>query len=105
MAGKKYHVRNLTLAPQGRKRILWADQDMPVLRRARERFRKEKPLRGLPVSACVQVTRETANWMQTLEAGGPELVPRACNPLPTPDDGRPRPAENRRIPSCSPHVG
>src|SRR2546426_7063591 len=81
MAGKKYDVRNLTLAPQGRKRILWADQDMPVLRRVRERFRKEKPLRGLPFSACLHGTAETANLVQTLKAGGAEPVLCASHPL------------------------
>ena len=98
MAGKKYHVRNLTLAPQGRKRILWADQDMPVLRRVRERFRKEKPLRGLPFSACLHVTAETANLVQTLKAGGAELVLCASNPLSTQDDVAASLVKHDRIP-------
>ncbi len=98
MAGKKYHVRNLTLAPQGRKRILWADQDMPVLRRVRERFRKEKPLRGLPFSACLHVTAETANLVQTLKAGGAEVVLCASNPLSTQDDVAASLVKHDRIP-------
>ena len=98
MAGKKYDVRNLTLAPQGRKRILWADQDMPVLRRVRERFRKEKPLRGLPFSACLHVTAETANLVQTLKAGGAEVVLCASNPLSTQDDVAASLVKHDRIP-------
>lgn len=86
MTGKKYHVGDLALAPKGRKRILWADQDMPVLRRVRERFRKEKPFRGLRFSACLHVTAETANLVQTLKAGGAQVVLCASNPLSTQDD-------------------
>ncbi|MGH7830670.1 MAG: adenosylhomocysteinase [Candidatus Binatia bacterium] len=86
MAGKKYDVRSLALAPQGKKRILWADQDMPVLRRVRSRFQKEKPFQGLRFSACLHVTAETANLVQTLKAGGAEVVLCASNPLSTQDD-------------------
>jgi adenosylhomocysteinase len=85
-AGKKYHVRNLSLAQFGRKRIRWADQDMPVLRRVRERFQREKPFRGLRFSACLHVTAETANLVQTLQAGGAQVVLCASNPLSTQDD-------------------
>ena len=63
-------VKDLKLAPQGKKRILWADGDMPVLARIRERFAKEKPLAGLRLSACLHVTCETANLIRTLQAGG-----------------------------------
>jgi adenosylhomocysteinase len=86
MAGKRDHVRDLGLAPHGKKRILWADQDMPVLRRVRERFRKEKPFQGLRFSACLHVTAETANLIQTLKAGGAQVVLCASNPLSTQDD-------------------
>ncbi|HEV8343419.1 MAG TPA: adenosylhomocysteinase [Candidatus Binatia bacterium] len=86
MAEKKYHVKDLALAPQGGKRILWADQDMPVLRKVRDRFRKEKPLQGLRFSACLHVTAETANLVQTLKAGGAQVVLCASNPLSTQDD-------------------
>ncbi|MGH7773896.1 MAG: adenosylhomocysteinase [Candidatus Binatia bacterium] len=86
MAEKKYDIRDFSLAPQGRKRVLWADQDMPVLRRVRSRFQKEKPLRGLRFSACLHVTAETANLVQTLKAGGAQVVLCASNPLSTQDD-------------------
>ena len=81
-----YHVRDLSLAAQGKARILWADRDMPVLAMIRERFGKEKPLRGRRVSACLHVTAETGNLMRTLKAGGAELVLVASNPLSTQDD-------------------
>src|SRR5574341_1608437 len=86
MTGKNYDVKSLALAEQGRKRILWAGQDMPVLRRVRERFQKEKPLAGLRFSACLHVTAETANLVQTLKAGGADVVLCASNPLSTQDD-------------------
>lgn len=86
MAGKRHHIRDLALAPQGKKRVLWAHQDMPVLGRVRERFQKEKPLRGLRLSACLHVTAETANLVQTLKAGGADIVLCASNPLSTQDD-------------------
>ena len=79
-------VKDLKLAPQGKKRILWADRDMPVLARIRERFAKEKPLAGLRMSACLHVTAETANLVRTLQAGGADLVLIASNPLSTQDD-------------------
>ena len=67
-------IKDPKLAPQGKKRILWADRDMPVLARIRERFAKEKPLTGLRMSACLHVTAETANLARTLQAGGADLV-------------------------------
>src|ERR1700736_5003449 len=79
-------VKDLKLAPQGKKRILWADRDMPVLARIRERFEKEKPLRGLRLSACLHVTAETANLARALKAGGGDVVLVASNPLSTQDD-------------------
>src|SRR5437764_9748326 len=79
-------VKDLKLARQGKKRILWADTDMPVLARIRERFNKEKPLQGMRMSACLHVTAETANLARTLQAGGAELVLIASNPLSTQDD-------------------
>src|SRR5208337_5072578 len=79
-------IKDLKLAPQGKKRILWADRDMPVLARIRERFEKEKPLAGLRLSACLHVTAETANLVRTLKAGGGDLVLVASNPLSTQDD-------------------
>jgi adenosylhomocysteinase len=79
-------VKDPKLAPQGKKRILWADRDMPVLARIRERFQKEQPLKGLRLSACLHVTAETANLGRTLKAGGADLVLVASNPLSTQDD-------------------
>src|SRR5262249_22879851 len=83
---RRSDVKDLKLAPQGKKRILWADSDMPVLARIRERFAKEKPLAGLRLSACLHVTAETANLARTLQAGGADLVLVASNPLSTQDD-------------------
>ena len=82
----KSDVKDLKLAALGKKRILWADTDMPVLARVRERFAKEKPLAGLRMSACLHVTAETANLARTLQAGGADLVLIASNPLSTQDD-------------------
>jgi adenosylhomocysteinase len=96
---KNYDVKSLSLAPQGKKRILWAGQDMPVLRRVRERFAKEKPLRGLRFSACLHVTAETANLVQTLKAGGAQVVLCASNPLSTQDDVSASLVQNDRIPT------
>jgi len=86
MAGKNYDVKDLRLADGGRKRILWAGQDMPVLQRVKERFAKEKPLRGMRFSACLHVTAETANLVQALKAGGADVLLCASNPLSTQDD-------------------
>lgn len=79
-------IKDAKLAPHGKKRILWADRDMPVLARIRERFAKEQPLKGLRLSACLHVTAETANLARTLKAGGADLVLVASNPLSTQDD-------------------
>jgi adenosylhomocysteinase len=79
-------IKDPKLAPAGKKRILWADRDMPVLARIRQRFEKEKPLKGLRLSACLHVTAETANLARTLKAGGAEMVLVASNPLSTQDD-------------------
>ncbi|MFZ5434157.1 MAG: adenosylhomocysteinase, partial [Calditrichota bacterium] len=81
-----YHVRDINLAADGKNRIMWADRDMPVLAEIRQRFEKEKPLKGRRMSACLHVTAETANLMRTLKAGGAELVLVASNPLSTQDD-------------------
>ncbi len=82
----RYDVADLGLAPEGKKRILWADNDMPVLAAIRNRFAKSKPLRGKNVSACLHVTAETANLMRTLKSGGANVVLCASNPLSTQDD-------------------
>lgn len=81
-----FDVKDLKLAEGGRRRIEWAAREMPVLRQIRERFEKERPLTGIRISACLHVTTETANLMQTLQAGGAEVVLTASNPLSTQDD-------------------
>jgi adenosylhomocysteinase len=82
----EYDVRDLNLAEGGRRRIEWADHEMPVLRHVRERFAKEQPLKGTRVSACLHVTTETANLMRTLQIGGADTILCASNPLSTQDD-------------------
>jgi len=82
----EHDVKDLDQSTGGRFRINWAEQEMPVLRAIRERFEKEKPLKGLRVSACLHVTTETANLMRTLQAGGADVVLCASNPLSTQDD-------------------
>ncbi len=82
----KVHIKDKNLAEHGKKRIEWAERDMPVLRLGKERFAKEKPLAGKKMSACLHVTAETANLCRTLQAGGAELVLCASNPLSTQDD-------------------
>ncbi len=82
----EYDVKDMDRATEGRFRIDWAEQEMPVLRKIRERFEKEKPLQGVRVSACLHVTTETANLMKTLQAGGADIVLCASNPLSTQDD-------------------
>ena len=86
MSRKEYDVKDLSLAEQGRNRIEWAEQEMPVLRVIRERFDQDKPLRGLRMSGCLHITTETANLARTLVAGGADLVLCASNPLSTQDD-------------------
>ncbi len=83
---QRHDVKDLGLAAAGKKRILWADTDMPVLARVRERFAKEKPLAGMRMAACLHVTAETANLARALQAGGADLVLIASNPLSTQDD-------------------
>lgn len=82
----KYHVKHLGLSSIGRKRIEWADMDMPVLRKIRESFSKKKPLKGIRVAACLHVTTETAVLAITLKRGGADVYLCASNPLSTQDD-------------------
>jgi adenosylhomocysteinase len=79
-------IKDKTLAEGGRRRIDWAEREMPVLRMIKERFKKERPLAGVRLSACLHVTTETANLMTTLQAGGADVVITASNPLSTQDD-------------------
>ena len=79
-------VKDLARSDEGRLKIEWADQEMPVLQRIRERFEKERPLEGITIAACLHVTTETANLMRTLKAGGADVSLCASNPLSTQDD-------------------
>src|SRR6059058_1426658 len=83
---QRYDVKDLALAAEGKRRIEWADRQMPVLAAIRERFEQEQPLAGYRISACLHVTTETANLMRTLQAGGADVVLCASNPLSTQDD-------------------
>jgi adenosylhomocysteinase len=82
----KYDVKDIKLADKGKLRIEWANQSMPVLNLIKKRFDKEKPLKGVRLAACLHVTTETASLMQTLKAGGADVVLCASNPLSTQDD-------------------
>src|SRR6266481_5102840 len=82
----EYDVKDIGLAEQGKKRIEWAEREMPVLRLIRERFGSEKPLAGVKLVACAHITTETANLARALQAGGAEAVLIASNPLSTQDD-------------------
>lgn len=79
-------IKDIKLAKSGKLKIEWADNEMPVLRRIRERFEKEKPLSRLRVGACLHITTETANLARTLKAGGAEVFLCASNPLSTQDE-------------------
>ena len=81
-----YDIKDKNLAEGGRRRIDWAEREMPVLRSIRERFSQERPLNGLRISGCLHVTTETANLMHTLHEGGADVVLTASNPLSTQDD-------------------
>src|SRR3978361_1125580 len=83
---KRYDVKDLALAAEGKRRIEWADRQMPVLAAIRDRFESEQPLSGYRIAACLHATTETANLMRTLKAGGADVVLCASNPLSTQDD-------------------
>ena len=82
----KHDIKDIKLAADGKKKIEWAERSMPVLRLIRERFTKEKPLKGINLACCLHVTTETANLMRTLKAGGanadPDEVRRPCQDRP-----------------------
>jgi len=82
----KHDIANAALAAEGKKKIEWAERNMPVLAQIRERFEKEQPFKGIRISACMHVTTETANLMRALKAGGAEIALCASNPLSTQDD-------------------
>jgi adenosylhomocysteinase len=93
-----YDVKDVSLAQQGRLRIQWAAQEMPVLGLIRERFEKQKPLKGVKLSGCLHITTETANLATTLVAGGASLILCASNPLSTQDDAAASLVVNEEIP-------
>ena len=97
----KHDVKSLKLAPEGKKRIEWAAKDMPVLEQIKNRFAKEKPLKGMKMSACLHVTAETANLMRTLKAGGANVLLCASNPLSTQDDVAASLVKNYGIPTLA----
>ncbi len=82
----EFHVKDQGFVKSGRQRIEWADTEMPVLRRIRERFSRERPLAGTRIAACLHVTSETANLLRTLVAGAAQVRLCASNPLSTQDD-------------------
>ena len=81
-----YDVKDINLAAKGALRVEWARRDMPVLNAIRERFEREKPLKGLRIAACLHVTTETGVLAATLKAGGATVYVCASNPLSTQDD-------------------
>lgn len=81
-----YDIKDLSMAKKGLERIQWAEKNMPVLRKIRARFEKEKPLQNIRIGSCLHVTTETANLMRTLKAGGAKVRLCASNPLSTQDD-------------------
>jgi adenosylhomocysteinase len=86
MPAIEHDIKDISLAPQGKKRIDWAEREMPVLRLIRERFGVEQPLKGVRLVACAHITTETANLARALQAGGAEAMLIASNPLSTQDD-------------------
>ena len=82
----KYDIKDINLAEQGKKNIEWAMKDMPVLNKIKERFKKEQPFKGLRLTACVHVTKETAALCIAMKEGGADAVLAASNPLSTQDD-------------------
>jgi adenosylhomocysteinase len=86
MPAFEHDVKDIALAPHGKRRIDWAEREMPVLRLIRERFGAEQPLKGVRLVACAHITTETANLARALQAGGAESLLIASNPLSTQDD-------------------
>ncbi len=83
---EKCDIKDINLAEQGKKNIEWAYKDMPVLASIKERFKREQPFKGIRVSSCVHVTKETANLVITMKEGGADAILVASNPLTTQDD-------------------
>jgi adenosylhomocysteinase len=83
---KNYDIKDINIAKEGLLRIKWASREMPVLELIKERFKKQKPLKGIKIACCLHVTTETANLMLTLTAAGAKVALCASNPLSTQDD-------------------
>ena len=81
-----YEVKDIALAEDGRKNIEWAESQMRALLKVRERFEKEKPLKGHRIGMALHVTKETAVLVRTFIAGGAQVAITSCNPLSTQDD-------------------
>lgn len=86
MTIKNYDIKDISLAEQGRGRVEWALEEMPVIQSIMKRFQKERPLEGVKISACLHITTETVNLARTLKMGGADIVLTASNPLSTQDD-------------------
>jgi len=97
----RYHVKDLKLSGKGKDRIEWAERSMPVLRLIKQRFQKEKPLKGVRMAACLHITTETANLLVTLKAGGADVTACASNPLSTQDDVAAALVKVHKIPTFS----
>lgn len=82
----EYDIKDINLAEEGKRKIEWAEKDMPVLGLIKKRFETEKPFSGIRMAACLHVTAETANLIRTLKAGGAEILLCASNPLSTQDN-------------------
>jgi len=83
---KNYDIKDPSLAAEGKNRIEWASREMPVIGLIKDRFAKEKPLKGIRISGCLHITTETANLVLALKEGGASIVMCAANPLSTQDD-------------------
>ncbi len=94
----KYSIKDTSLASRGRLRIEWASQSMPVLHIIKERFKKERPMEGVKIAACLHVTTETASLLSTLKTGGAQVAVCASNPLSTQDDVAASLVEDDKIP-------
>src|SRR5438067_6998561 len=86
MPAIEHDIKDISLAPEGKKRIDWAEREMPVLRLIRERFGNEQPLKGVRLAACAHITTEIANLARALQAGGADALLIASSPLSTQDD-------------------
>src|SRR6266700_7847331 len=95
----EYDVKDIKLAGEGKLKIEWSGQQMPVVRTIKERFIKEKPLKGLTIAACLHITSETANLLIALQAGGAHVVCCASNPLSTQDSVAASLAKDYNIPT------